>query len=196
MFKQVVGWEGLYEVSEEGVVRSTPRNGNGFKSHVMSQSTDSYGYKVVKARNGDRIRTLKVHRLVAEAFLQNPHNKPQINHKDGDKSNNRLGNLEWCTASENIRHAKDTGLQCECYNRIIVEQIDKLTGVVIATYPSLREAEIQTQIHWTGISAVLRGKRKSAGGYYWRRFNDYPKGVGPERVRNGQLPNPGDEDIV
>lgn len=172
MFKQVVGWEGLYEVSEEAVIRSTPRNGNGFKPHTMSQSTDSDGYKVIKARNGSKVRTLKVHRLVAGAFLSNPDNKPQVNHKDGNKANNHVSNLEWVTASENIRHAKALGLQSECHNRVKVEQIDKVTGVVIATYPSLKRAEEETQIHWTGISAVLRGKRNSAGGYYWRRFND------------------------
>jgi hypothetical protein len=172
MFKPVVGWEGLYEVSEEGVIISTPRNGNGFKSHILAQSTDSYGYKVVHLRNGQKNQMFKVHRLVAQAFIPNPDNKPQVNHKFGNKTDNHYTNLEWTTPAENIRHAKELGLQQECYNRIIVEQVDLQTGVVIATYPSLKEAEIQTKIHWNGISAVLRGKRKSAGGYFWRRFND------------------------
>lgn len=172
MLRQVVGWEGLYQVSEAGEIFSAPRNGNGYKSRKMSQSTDSDGYKVVKARNGEKVRTLKVHRMVAQAYLPNPECKPQVNHKDGNKANNHLSNLEWVTASENIRHAKDNGLQQECHNRVSVEQLDLETNAVIAAYPSLKEAEKQTGVGWTGISAVLRNKRKSAGGYYWRRFND------------------------
>jgi hypothetical protein len=90
MFKDVVGWEGLYQVDEAGTIRSTPRNGNGFKAHVMSQSTDSDGYKVVKARNKDKVRTLKVHRCVAQAFIANPENKPQVNHKMHFRNSQKL----------------------------------------------------------------------------------------------------------
>ena len=171
MFKQVVNWEGLYEVNETGIVRSTPRNGNGFKSHIMSQSVDSDGYLVFKARNGLKVRTLKVHRVVAQAFIPNPDHKPQVNHKDGNKQNPDMHNLEWVTASENIKHAKANGLQQDCSNRVKVTQIDRDTLQSIAVFQSLKEAEQITQIGWTGISAVLRGKRKSAGGYYWERVN-------------------------
>lgn len=166
MFKNVKGWEGLYVVNEQGVIKSTARNGNGFKEHVMSQSTDSYGYKVVKMRNKDKVCTLKVHRIVATAFLPNPNNKPQVNHKDGNKTNNSVTNLEWVTASENIKHAKALGLQQECPNRVKVCKIS-LTGEHIATYKSLKEAGTMNNICWTGISAVLRGKRKTAGGFKW-----------------------------
>ena len=172
MFKDVVGWEGFYQVDEAGTIRSTPRNGNGFKAHVMSQSTDSDGYKVIKARNKDKVRTLKVHRCVAQAFIANPENKPQVNHKDGNKANNTVTNLEWTTCSENIRHAKNLGLQCECPNRVRVLQYNLEKSEIIGSYPSLKEAEHQTGVGWTGISAVLRGQRKSAGGYYWERLND------------------------
>lgn len=172
MIKDVVGWEGLYQVDKAGNIWSKARNGNGYKTHKMSQSTDSDGYKVFKARNKNRVYTLKVHRAVAKAFLPNPENKPQVNHKDGNKANNNIENLEWCTASENIRHAKALGLQCECPNRVQVAQCDKNTQAIINTFPSLKEAEKQTGVGWTGISANIRGVRKSAGGYYWKRFND------------------------
>ena len=172
MFKDVVGWEGLYKVNEAGTVVSTPRNGNGFKARVMSQNLDSDGYLIFKARNKEKVRTLKAHRCVAEAFIANPDNKPQVNHKDGDKTNNNVCNLEWVTAKENIQHARAMGLQQECHNRVPVQQCDLMTHAPIAVFSSMREAEKRTGIGWTGISAATRGVRKSAGGYYWRRFND------------------------
>lgn len=167
MFKDIRGFEGIYQVNEEGIIISTARNGNGHKQHTMAHSTDSYGYAVVKLRDKNKVITKKVHRLVAEAFLTNEENKPQVNHKDGNKQNNNLSNLEWVTASENIRHAKENGFQCECNNRKRVEQLT-LNGESVATFNSLKAAEEATGIGWTGISAVIRNKRKSAGGYYWK----------------------------
>jgi hypothetical protein len=123
---------------------------------------------VSKIRNKEVVKTLKVHREVAKAFLQNPQNKPQVNHINGDKADCRLENLEWVTPSENILHAKKLGLQVECPNRQAVEQYDE-EGNKIATYTSLKEAESKTGIGWTGISAVTRGARHRAGGYYWKR---------------------------
>ena len=136
----------------------------------MAQNNDQNGYKLTKLRNKNKIVTAKVHRVVAEAFLPNTENKPQVNHKDGNKANNHVDNLEWVTASENIRHAKSLGLQCECPNRQKVEQWKD--GELIAVYNSLKEAEQKTGIGWTGISGVTRGTRKTAGGYYWKRCND------------------------
>lgn len=166
MFKDVKGFEGLYKVNEEGVIVSTPRNGNGYKEHIMSHSTDSDGYEVCKLRNKDKVITKKIHRAVAEAHLPNPENKPQINHKDGNKKNNHIDNLEWVTASENIRHARQLGLQ-KTQGEKAVRQVDKQTGATLAVFRSMKEAERQTGIGWTGISATVRGVRKSAGGYFW-----------------------------
>jgi hypothetical protein len=170
MFTPVKHWEELYEVSKDAVIKSIPRYGTRREGTILSHSTDSDGYNVVKFRNKSIVKTMKVHRLVATTFIPNPDNKPQVNHKDGNKKNNNVSNLEWVTASENIRHAKTMGLQCECPNRQRVEQLED--GLVINVFPSLKEAEKQTGIGWTGISAVTRGIRKTAGGYYWRRCND------------------------
>ena len=156
-----------YYVTKEGTVHSVPRNGTRKGGHTLSQSKDSDGYCVVKLRDKQKVVTGKVHRLVAKAFLPNPLNKPQVNHKDGDKTNNHVDNLEWVTASENVRHAKATGLQCECPNRQAVFQIQ--AGQIIAEYPSLKAAEIATGIKWQGISHCIRGVRNTAGGYQWKR---------------------------
>lgn len=107
-WRPVVGYEGLYEVSNTGQVRSLDmyvkcRYGNYrlHKGKVLSPVKDKKGYlKVVLCCNG-KCKTIKVHRLIAQAFLLNPDNLPQVNHKDEDKTNNCVENLEWCTAKYN-----------------------------------------------------------------------------------------------
>lgn len=165
IWKKVKDYEGLYEVSNLGRVRSLPRNGTIPEPRIMKIGKDKDGYGVVTLRNTKRC-TKRVHRLIANAFLPNPYNKPQINHKDGNKLNNIIDNLEWATGSENILHAKRVGLQMECPNRKRVRQLDP-NNILVAEFQSMREAEQVTGIHWTGISAVTRGVRKTAGGYLW-----------------------------
>jgi len=105
IWKDIPGYEGLYEVSNLARYRkySTKR------IHAINSNRD--GYMVAwLTKNSSRIGT-GIHRLVALAFIPNPNNYKEINHIDGDKSNNSISNLEWCTRSENIRHAFDTGLK-------------------------------------------------------------------------------------
>ena len=166
MWKEVINYP-KYEISEEGAIRSKPCLGNHFKGRELKYSTDKYGYQIVCFNTKERKVNLKVHRLVAQAFIPNPENKPQVNHIDGDKTNNSVSNLEWVTASENIRHAKNIGIQCECPNRKLVKQYTK-DGVFVAEYQSLKAAQEATGIGWTGISACTRGVRKTAGGFVWR----------------------------
>lgn len=107
----VVGWEGLYEVSSQGRVRSLPRfyKSGSKQGIVLSPTLFTTGYLYVMLHPGRKKAT--VHSLVAKAFLENKDNKKQINHKDGIKSNNQIANLEWCTCSENALHAYKTGLR-------------------------------------------------------------------------------------
>lgn len=170
IWKDIINYEGLYLISNYGRVKSLKRNGTQDFDITMSLCIDKNGYLICGLRNKTKI-TKKVHRLVAQAFIPNPDNKPQVNHKDGNKTNNHVDNLEWVTASENIIHAKKIGLQSECFNRVAVNQIKD--GKIINTFKSLKDAELNTGIGWTGISAVIRGLRKSAGGYQWKRCNDY-----------------------
>ena len=101
-WKNVIGYEGLYEVSNIGNVRNVRRN------TLLKLSKTNYGYiQVYLYKNG--IRTgLKVHRLVAQAFIPNPDNLPQINHLDEDKTNNRVDNLEWCSHKYNVNYGHRT----------------------------------------------------------------------------------------
>lgn len=102
-WKDIDGYVGMYQVSSDGRVR---RNG-----HILKPRIDRGGYANVCLSRQSKMKTFKVHRLVAIAFIPNPENKSTVNHKDGNKRNNCVANLEWATHSENIIHANKTGLR-------------------------------------------------------------------------------------
>ena len=116
IWKPVVGWEELYEVSNTGKVKTKDRvvkcnTGEGIKkAKEMKSKTDRYGYSGITLRIGKRILQTGVHRLVAKAFIPNPEDKEQVNHIDGNKLNNHVTNLEWVNNKENSAHAVRTGL--------------------------------------------------------------------------------------
>ena len=117
LYKPIQGYEELYLVSSDGDIIALPRIvDNGYrkahrKQHKMKQKTCAGVYKcVMLSKNGER-KAYSVHRLVAQKYVPNPENKPQVNHIDGDKLNNHYTNLEWVTNAENRKHATVTGLQ-------------------------------------------------------------------------------------
>lgn len=118
IWKDIKGFEGYYQISNLGRIRSLDRiiemkNGKTrkVKGKILKQSTSVHGYKVVCFRRNGKKENFRVHRLIGEAFIDNQDNKPFINHIDGDKSNNDISNLEWCTAKENANHAYEFGLK-------------------------------------------------------------------------------------
>ena len=108
-WKDIKGYEGLYMVSNMGRVLSVGKKSNHNNSIILKDS-NMLGYRVVSLRKHNTAKIYKVHRLVAQAFIDNPLDKKQVNHIDGDKTNNVVTNLEWATAKENTRHAFKTGL--------------------------------------------------------------------------------------
>lgn len=104
-WKLIKGFDGMYDISEFGKIKSRFKGGRILKNYLSHN-----GYEFVRLYKNFKYKNYRVNRLVAEYFIPNPENKPQVNHKDGNKSNNHVSNLEWCTASENIRHALKNGL--------------------------------------------------------------------------------------
>jgi len=105
-WKDIPGYEGLYQVNNFGEVRSLFYRGKN-NVHILTPGTDKNGYLHVVLCKDKKAYTAQVHRLVAIAFLPNPDNLPQVNHLDKNRANNRVDNLEWCSASHNIRHRTD-----------------------------------------------------------------------------------------
>ena len=99
MLKDIKGYEGLYQITDDGKVYSI------LKKRFIYTSRDKYGYEQCLLYKNNKHKTKKVHRLVAEHFIPNPYNKPQVNHIDGIRDNNNINNLEWCTNSENQLHS-------------------------------------------------------------------------------------------
>ncbi len=129
MWKDIVGYEGLYMVSDKGNVLSYEKYGSDGRlllKRLLKGGRYSNGYKFVCLRNNSNNRNLMIHRLVAEAFIPNPNNKPNVNHIDGNKQNNNVENLEWCTQSENIKHAINIGLRkshCNIERKVKIENL-------------------------------------------------------------------------
>lgn len=161
IWKNIKGYEGLYQVSNLGRVRSLK------KIYIFHQNKNSGGYIVITLTKNKIGKSYSVHRLVAQAFIPNPENKPQVNHIDGDKTNNNVSNLEWCTQSENQIHCYKNNLQTKGTKKVI--QYD-LNNNYIKTWNSLTEAGKELNINHSKISLVCNGKRKKAGGYIWRYY--------------------------
>lgn len=159
LWKDIEGFEGLYQVSNLGRIKSAFREGT--KGGIIKQFIIHNYPKVNLHKNGES-HFIYTHRLVAKAFIPNPLNKPQINHINGNKCDNRAINLEWATSQENLQHAIDTGL------RKFKKVAQIKNGTLIKTYLNCRRASIETGIPQPNIWYCLSGKHKTSGGYEWK----------------------------
>lgn len=168
IWKDVKGYEGKYQISSNGFVKSLNFNHTG-KEKRLKNKINRKGYCYVTLYQDGKQSYPGIHRLVAETFLPNPNNLEQVNHIDGNKKNNNVENLEWCTNLENMKHADRTGLSNHRGTARAVEQLD-LNGNTINKFETLADAGKFLGIKGkpTGISKVIRGERNTAYGYKWR----------------------------
>lgn len=130
----------------------------------LKPGTDTQGYPMV---NLGGVKTEKIHRLVAKAFIPNPFNRPYVNHKDGVRSNNRVSNLEWVSAKENTQHAIEMGLRPRGGRKEKKVAMFTMEGVFIKEFPSVKNAHEITGINKRSIASCANGSRNKAGNYKW-----------------------------
>lgn len=177
-FRKIKSLKELYEINENGVLRNVETK------KIVKGHLEKNGYIRVRIENkkiGKIVRTT-IHQLVAEAFIPNPENKPEVNHKDLNKQNNHYSNLEWNTHSENMKHAYKNGVNQKPLRNHSTNTRKKVICVELnKTFESISEAgawlcsigKIKTKgSAISGISAVLHNKRKTLGNYKWRYADD------------------------
>lgn len=175
IWKPIKNYEGLYEVSNLGRIKSLPRRGTGNQEKILKPKTTKFGYyEIVLIRHYNR-KSCKVHRLVAETFIPNPQNKPYINHKDFNGLNNHVDNLEWCTPKENTIYSRQRNrfINSDNLKKKKIAQYD-LNDNLINTWNSITEASILLNIDKSHIGACCKQKKhyNTAGGYKWRYVNE------------------------
>lgn len=174
IWKDIKGYEGLYQVSNLGNVRSVDRVVNYkdgrkrlWKGRILKPKKDRYGYLLCDLCKKSKVKTITIHRLVAETFLPNPNNLPEINHKDENKDNNCVSNLEFCSHLYNMRFGTAIQRRVEKVSKPVL-QIDLETNKIIDGYPSANEAARKLKIDQGGISYCCRGKYKTYKGFKWQ----------------------------
>lgn len=164
-FRDVEEYKGLYQVSNYGRVKRLSKMVNTsiknskfrcLREKILKSLNNGKNYLSVMLVKENNVKYCKVHRLVAEAFIPNPNNFPQVNHKDYNRENNRVYNLEWCTLQYNNEYS---------HNKLIYQK--DLNNTIIKKWESIIKASKALRINSKNITTCCKGKRKTAGGYMW-----------------------------
>lgn len=172
LWVDIDGYDGDYQISNFGRVKSKKNN----TEKILNNNIDGRGYVfVILCKNGIK-KTYRVHRLVGIYFIPNPHNYPCLNHKNENKTNNHISNLEWCTYKYNANYGTKTerlkdSLKKSTKNKKQIVQYD-MKGNIINKHNGLREASRITNTQNSSISACCKGKHMTANGYVWRYEGD------------------------
>ena len=160
IWKDVEDYEGLYQVSNLGRVKSS------YTNRILKGRKHTHGYLMVNLYKNSNVSNKMIHRLVAQAFIPNPENKPQVNHVDEDKTNNVVSNIEWMTATENINHGTHNERMAKTKSIPIIA-INIKTGESQEFYGT-NECARQLDLNQGNITRVLKGRYKQTGGYTFK----------------------------
>lgn len=169
IWKDIQGFDGLYQVSNLGRIKSSIR------SRILEGSLNKEGYRRITLRSSGTGRPYYVHRLVAETFLPNPDNLPQVDHINTIRDDNRIENLRWVTPSKNNNNKltrkrnKKAQIELTAFKRLIIQLNMDNSFVAIFYYAS--DASKSTGIHSRAILKCCNGIQNSAGGYIWMFYN-------------------------
>lgn len=163
-WKDIKGYEGLYQISNSGNVKSLRTN------KILKTNMNNCGYKQVILSYKGKIKSKRIHRLVAEAFIPNPNNYQQVNHKDENKINNEANNLEWCDCKYNINYGTGKN-KCTKSRLKPINQYD-IKGDFIKRYDGIVVASQELNIHPWLIWAVCQGIRKTTHKFIWRYVDE------------------------
>ena len=213
MWKEISWTKGAYSASDNGNIKSNDRlgvDGRRLKEIVLKPWIGNHGYLTVNLLVDGRSYRCLVHRLIAEVFLGEAHNDMEIDHKDGNKLNNAVINLEWVTRKENLRRAKNLGLivvsdrQKELREQISVIGREKnkksisqfsLEGELIKKYETVLDACRENGYEPSALSRAASGKQKTSYGYLWRWCEESVTTIPQGSSREGENPPAKDENL-
>ena len=164
IWKDIEGYEGLYQVSNMGRVRSLRRN------IILKIKIGSNGYERVVLSVNNIPKGYSIHRLVANTFIPNPDNYPIVNHKDENKTNNRVDNLEWCTQKYNVNYGTGIAKRTRSQSKKVLQF--KTDGTFVKEWESTMSVQRNLGFGQSHIAQVCNGKRRIAYGYIWKYKNE------------------------